>query len=248
MNTAVQAITWQGLVLALVPTFVVLLIMWRWTAGIGTGIYATIRMLVQLLLIGYVLVFIFETGEPTIVVAILGVMLLIASWISIRPLQHKSRRLYRNALVAISVSGVLTLALVSQVVIGIDPWFSSRYLIPLAGMIFAGAMNTISLSAERAWAEASRGVSYVETRRIALQAALIPMINSLFAVGLVSLPGMMTGQILSGTSPLVAAKYQIVVMSMLFGVSGMSAAIFLYLERGELENLREPAGGFDSDS
>lgn len=241
MNTAVQAITWQGLVLALVPTLIVLAIMWRWAAGIGTGIYATIRMLIQLMLIGYVLVFIFETGEPIIVVAILAAMLLVASWISIRPLQHKSSRLYRNALVSISLSGVLTLALVSQVVIGIDPWFSPRYVIPLAGMIFAGAMNTISLSAERAWAETERGVSYFETRRIALQAALIPMINSLFAVGLVSLPGMMTGQILSGTSPLVAAKYQIVVMSMLFGVSGMSAAIFLYLERGELEKLRESA-------
>ena len=59
---------------------------------------------------------------------------------------------------------------------------------------------------------------------------MIPIINSLFAVGLVSLPGMMTGQILSGISPLVAAKYQIVVMSMLFGVSGMSAAIYLVLQ------------------
>ena len=241
MNTAIQVITWQGLALAMVPTLIVLAIMWRWTAGIGTGVYATARMLVQLLLIGYVLVFIFETGEPIVVVGILAAMLLIASWISIRPLQHKSSRLYRNALVSISLSGVLTLALVSQAVIGIDPWFSPRYLIPLAGMIFAGAMNTISLSAERAWAETERGVSYTETRRIALQAALIPMINSLFAVGLVSLPGMMTGQILSGTSPLVAAKYQIVVMSMLFGVSGMSAAIFLYLERGELEKLHESA-------
>lgn len=234
MNSAVQAITWQGLALALVPAAIVLAIMWRWAAGIGTGVYATFRMLVQLLLIGYVLVFIFETGEPTVVLAILGVMLLVASWISIRPLQHKSRRLYRNALISISVSGVLTLALVSQAVIGIDPWFSPRYLIPLAGMIFAGAMNTISLAGERAWAESGRGVSYPEARRIAFQAALIPMINSLFAVGLVSLPGMMTGQILSGISPLVAAKYQIVVMSMLFGVSGMSAAIFLHLERSEL--------------
>ena len=241
MNSTVQAITWQGLGLALVPTAIVLTIMWRWTAGIRTGVYATLRMLIQLLLIGYVLVLIFETGEPTVVLAILGVMLLVASWISIRPLQHKSRRLYRNALISISVSGVLTLALISQAVIGIDPWFSPRYLIPLAGMIFAGAMNTISLAGERAWAEAGRGVSYPETRRIALQAALIPMINSLFAVGLVSLPGMMTGQILSGVSPLVAAKYQIVVMSMLFGVSGMSAALFLYLERAELNTLSEAA-------
>lgn len=228
-------ITWQGLVLAFVPALVVIVIMWRWSAGVGTGIYATVRMLMQLLLIGYVLVYIFDTGKPGVVLAVLGFMLVVSSWIAIRPLENKSRRLYRNAFISVTISGVITLALVSQAVIGIDPWFSPRYLIPLAGMIFAGAMTTISLAGERAYAEASRGVSYAETRRIAMQAALIPMVNSLFAVGLVSLPGMMTGQILSGVSPLVAAKYQIVVMSMLFGVTGMSAAMFLYLERDELQ-------------
>jgi len=241
MNAAVQLITWQGLSLALLPTLVVIAIMWRWQAGAGTGIYATFRMLAQLLLIGYVLVYIFGTGEPGVVLAVLGFMLVVSSWISIRPLANKSRRLYRNALISISLSGVVTLALVSQIVIGIDPWFNPRYLIPLAGMIFAGAMTTISLAGERAYAEASRGVSYEEARRIALQAALIPMVNSLFAVGLVSLPGMMTGQILSGVSPLVAAKYQIVVMSMLFGVTGMSAAMFLHLERNELQEVAKPS-------
>ncbi len=234
MNPTVQVITWQGLALAFVPTLIVLAIMWRWTAGVGTGIYATFRMLAQLLLIGYVLVYIFETGQSSVVLAVLGFMLVVSSWISIRPLQGKSRRLYRNAFISISLSGVLTLALVSQSVIGIEPWFNPRYLIPLAGMIFAGAMTTVSLAGERAYAEASRGVSYPEARRIAMQAALIPMVNSLLAVGLVSLPGMMTGQILSGVSPVVAAKYQIVVMSMLFGVTGMSAAMFLYLEKAEL--------------
>ena len=235
MNNAVQAITWQGLVLASIPTFFVLLLMWRWAAGAGTALYATARMLVQLLLIGYVLVYIFEAGEASIIMAVLGVMLLAASWISIRPVAQKSRRVYGHALLSIAVSGVLTLALVSQAVIGVEPWFSPRYLVPLAGMIFAGAMNTVSLAAERAYAEAARGVSFRETRRIAMQAALIPMINSLLAVGLVSLPGMMTGQILSGVSPLIAAKYQIVVMLMLFGVSGISAAMFLQLERKQLQ-------------
>ena len=239
MNSAVQLITWQGLALALVPTLIVIVIMWRWQAGAGTGIYATFRMLAQLLLIGYVLVYIFETGQPGVVMAVLGFMLIVSSWISIRPLSNKSRRLYGNALIAISVSGIVTLALISQLVIGIDPWFDPRYLIPLAGMIFAGAMTTISLAGERAYAEVSRGVSYSEARRIAMRAALIPMINALLAVGLVSLPGMMTGQILSGVSPLVAAKYQIVVMSMLFGVTGMSAAIFLILERKELQQQAE---------
>lgn len=235
MNTAVQAITWQGLIAASVPALMAVGIIWHWSAGAGTAIYAIARMLAQLLLIGYVLVYIFEAGEPSIVMAVLAVMLLAASWISIRPLARKSRRMFMNALLAITVSGVLTLALVSQVVIGVDPWFSPRYLVPLAGMIFSGAMNTVSLAGERAFAEASRGASYLEARRVAMEAALIPMINSLFAVGLVALPGMMTGQILSGVSPLIAAKYQIVVMLMLFGVSGLSAAIFVSLHREDLQ-------------
>jgi len=229
MNTAVQAIGWQGLVLAFLPALVVIGIMFRWAAGAKTAIYATVRMLVQLLLIGYVLVFIFSADQPGIIVAVLAVMLLAASWISIRPVQDKQPRVYLDALIAISVGGLLTLLLVSQFVIGVEPWFSPRYVVPLAGMIFAGAMNTVSLAAERLQAETERGTLYSEARRTALQAAMIPMINSLLAVGLVSLPGMMTGQILSGVSPMVAAKYQIVVMTMLFGVSGISAALYLTL-------------------
>ena len=235
MTGSVQAITWQGLALASLPTILVIGILWRWAAGSGTAIYANLRMLAQLLLIGYVLVYIFEAGEPTIILGVLAVMLLAASWISIRPLAVRSGRVWRHALIAIAVSGIAVLALVSQAVIGIDPWFSPRYLVPLAGMIFSAAMNTISLAGERAYAESDRGVSFAETRRIAMQAALIPMTNSLFAVGLVALPGMMTGQILSGVSPIVAAKYQIVVMLMLFGVTGLSAAVFITLERKTLE-------------
>jgi putative ABC transport system permease protein len=230
MNTSVQAITGQGLALALLPTFIVVGIMYRWAAGVSTAVYATIRMLIQLLLIGYVLVFIFSADQPGIIIAVLVIMLVAASWIAIRPVQNKQPRVYFNALVAISVGGLLTLLLVSQFVIDVHPWFSPRYVVPLAGMIFAGAMNTVSLAAERMQAETARGTSYPEARRTAFQASLIPMINSLFAVGLVSLPGMMTGQILSGVSPLIAAKYQIVVMSMLFGVSGISAALYLVLQ------------------
>ncbi len=79
--------------------------------------------------------------------------------------------------------------------------------------------------------ELGRGVSYDDARGIALNAALIPIINSLFAVGLVSLPGMMTGQILSGISPFIAARYQIMVMCMLFTAAGFSAAFFLVIAR-----------------
>ena len=229
METAVKVIATQGLVLAFLPALVVIGIMFYWSAGAKTAIYATLRMLIQLLLIGYVLVYIFSADQPGIIVAVLVIMLLAASWIAIRPVQHSQPRVFFHALAAISVGGLLTLILVSQFVINVDPWFSPRYVVPLAGMIFAGAMNTVSLAAERMQAEIVRETSFSEARRIALQASLIPMINSLFAVGLVSLPGMMTGQILSGVSPMIAAKYQIVVMAMLFGVSGISASLYLVL-------------------
>ncbi len=234
MDPAVTTISLNGLILAFLPAVIVIAILYRWAAEARTAIYATLRMLVQLLLIGYVLVYIFDADQPGIIISVLIIMLVVASWISIRPIQSKQPHLYLNALVAISVGGVPTLALVSQAVIDVQPWFNPRYVVPLAGMIFAGAMNTVSLAAERFQAEIDRRTSYVEARRTALQASLIPMINSLFAVGLVSLPGMMTGQILSGVSPLIAAKYQIVVMTMLFGASGISAAVYLVLAGRQL--------------
>ncbi len=229
MDTALTTISLHGLVIAFVPVAIVVGIMIRWSAGAPTAIYGSLRMLIQLLLIGYVLVYIFETDQPVIIIAVLVIMLTVASWIAIRPFQKKQPHAYLNSLAAISVGGILTLALVSQVVVGVEPWFSPRYVVPLAGMIFAGSMNAVSLAGERLQSELDRGTPYVEARRISLQASLIPITNSLFAVGLVALPGMMTGQILSGVSPLVAAKYQIVVMTMLFGTSGISAALYLVL-------------------
>jgi putative ABC transport system permease protein len=100
-------------------------------------------------------------------------------------------------------------------------------------MIFSNAMNSVSLAAERLGAELAQGSRYEQARNIALQAALIPITNSLLAVGLVALPGMMTGQILSGVSPLLAMRYQIMVMCMVYGSAGISAACFLTLSRPE---------------
>jgi len=234
MGTELTTISLQGLIFAMLPVAVVIGIMFRWSAGAGTAVYATLRMLIQLLLIGYVLIYVFDTDQPALIIAVLVIMLAMASWIAIRPLQKKQPQMYLNSLGAISVGGILTLTLVSQVVIDVQPWFSPRFVVPLAGMIFAGAMNAVSLAAERLQSESDRGTPYEEARRIALQASLIPITNSLFAVGLVALPGMMTGQILSGVSPLVAAKYQIVVMTMLFGASGISAALYLVLANRSL--------------
>ena len=231
MNTSVQSIPLTGLILAFIPTLIVLSILFRWSLNARTALYAVIRMLVQLLLIGYLLIYIFNADHPGVIVSVVTVMLVAASWIALRPLKNKLPHLYWKALGSIFLGGIPTLVLVTQVVLAIHPWFLPRYFIPLAGMILASCMNTLSVAAERFEAECANATPYIAARNIALQAALIPVTNSLFAVGLVSLPGMMTGQILSGISPLVAAQYQIVVMCMIFGASGMSATFYLILAK-----------------
>ena len=188
-------------------------------------------MLVQLLLIGYLLSYLFETDNPFLVIIILVVMIGVSAWIAASSIGSGGRRYFMNSLISIAAGGFVTLLLVTQGVLQLDPWYMPRYVIPLAGMIFANSMNTVSLAAERLNAEFSHNIDYPDARAIAFNAALLPNINSMFAVGLVSLPGMMTGQILSGVSPLIAVRYQIMVMCMIFGSSAISAACFLILAK-----------------
>ncbi len=229
MKIDIYEIEMFNLVIALIPIAVVIVILALWSLNSKTAIYASARMLIQLIAIGYILTSIFTLDNPSIVVLVLAVMLLMASWIALRPLKRRSRDLFFKALIAISISGILTLLLVTLAVLEIDYWYQPQYVIPLAGMIFSNAMNTVSLAAERIESDRSSGIDYLHARNNALSASLIPVINTFFAVGIVALPGMMTGQILSGVSPLIAAKYQIVIMSVIFGSSGISAAIYLHL-------------------
>ena len=154
-------------------------------------------------------------------------MLGASSWIALRPLESHGRGLYLKTLLAIAIGGVFTLAIVTIGVLRLDPWSAPRTAIPIAGMIFSNAMNTVSLAAERFEAEPRNAVSYELARRRALETALIPMVNVFLAVGLVSLPGMMTGQILSGVDPQIAVRYQIMVMCMTFGAAGIAAIAYL---------------------
>ncbi len=220
-----------SLVLAFIPSLALIVIMHWWSLKALTAVYANLRMLVQLLIIGYVLNYIFATEQPLIIVAVVLVMIGVSAWIALRPLKTHDARRYLGSLAAIGAAGLTMLVLITEVVLDMPRWFEPRYVVPLAGMIFANAMNTVSLAAERFEAEHGRGIDYPTARRVALDAALIPQINALLAVGLVSLPGMMTGQILSGVDPLVAARYQIMVMCMIFGSAGLAAVIYLLLQR-----------------
>lgn len=240
MAKSIQIISIPNLMVALIPVIAVLFVLWQWRQGVKVSVWAVIRMAIQLILVGYVLTYIFESDSSWIVVGVLAVMLFSSSWIALRTLSSRRKELFFKAFASIVVGGVAVLFLITQGVLMLDPWYMPQYLIPLAGMIFANAMNSISLAGERLIAELNRGLEYCEARNTALRAALIPITNSLFAVGLVSLPGMMTGQILSGVSPLIAVRYQIMVMCMAFGSAGISVAMFLVLIRSSLSELDHP--------
>ena len=235
MNQTISTISLLNLSVAFVPVAVTIFILFKWSLNAKNAMYAVARMLVQLLLIGYFLSYIFDSDSAWVVLLVLVVMVLASSWIALGTVVDNRRLLYKPAFISITVAGGLTLILITQGVMLLDPWYLPQSIIPIAGMIFANSMNSVSLAAERLSAEIARDVPYDSARNIALQSSLIPVINSLFAVGLVSLPGMMTGQILSGVSPLIAARYQIMVMCMVFGSAGIATAYFLVLARPVLD-------------
>ena len=240
MKESIYFIPIPKLLIALSLTLITIAVYRRWSMTISSTLIGLVRMLLQLLLVGYALTYIFQEKNPAIILIVLCVMLCAASWIALRPLKINRRNLIWRSALAIAGGGIFTLVVISVFVIGIDPWYEPRYLIPLAGMIFANAMNSVSLSAERFESEIQRNNDPIVARQKAYEASLIPITNSLFAVGIVSLPGMMTGQILSGVSPLIAVRYQIVVMCMVFSAAGISSAIYLTLRKADRSlNLRK---------
>ncbi len=205
--------------------------MWRTGKGYGHALQAIARMLLQLTLIGYVLVYIFQTESGMIISGILVVMLVAASWIALNTTDLPKGPLFFASLVSVIVGGGTTLLLITQGVLQLRPWYQPSYMIPLAGMIFAASMTNISLALDRLHAELGNGSTFHSARDTAFRTSMIPVTNSFLAVGLISLPGMMTGQILSGVSPLIAVRYQIMVMCMIFGAAGLSTLCFLQMIR-----------------
>ncbi|TDJ30465.1 MAG: ABC transporter permease [Gammaproteobacteria bacterium] len=231
MDVVVPTIPFTNLLLGFIPVILLLAIMHAWSLNALQAIYANGRMLIQLLAIGYVLTYVLETDQPLLVLAVIVFMIGVSAWIALRPLADQRLKLYPIVLISIAACGISVMLLVTQLILDLPRWFEPRYVVPLAGMIFANTMNTISLAAERFRSEIARNDDYLVARRTALETALIPQINALLAVGLVSLPGMMTGQILSGIDPLVAVRYQIMVMCMIFASAGLAAACYLTLLR-----------------
>src|SRR5207253_6333623 len=191
-------------------------------------VWGAVRGAAQLIAIGYVLLLLFNHEKPAWVLLLLAVMLVAAAGTAARRVERgpSSGVLFPRAMAAIGAGTVVADVPVFAGVVPLHPWYEARYLVPISGMMLSNAMNTVALAFERIFASARTEADQVEALlalgatprqalerqvRATLRAALLPTINGLLTVGLVALPGMMTGQIVSGTPPEQAVRYQIVI-------------------------------------
>ena len=143
------AITLVDIAVAFIPVAMTLGLIFVWSSSIKNAAIAIVRMLLQLLVIGYALEFIFNANSQWIILAVLCFMLVAASWIALVALPVKRTTLLTYSFAAIAVAGVFNLILITQGVLHADPWYQPAIIVPLAGMIFSNAMNMVSLAGER---------------------------------------------------------------------------------------------------
>lgn len=214
------------------------------------------RTVIQLSLIGFVLQALFASGAP-VWVALMALVMLLAAGREVLARQKLPLRGpwgFGVGMSAMFVSSFSVAVLAMTVVVSPEPWYAPRYAIPLLGMLLGNTMNGLSLAlnhltqnvrAQRAVIETrlalgqSKCEAIAEIRRESVRTGLIPIINSMAAAGIVSLPGMMTGQILAGNPPGDAVKYQILVMFLIAGGTGFGTMAAVWLTSCRLFDQRD---------
>ncbi|MDR3641648.1 MAG: iron export ABC transporter permease subunit FetB [Humidesulfovibrio sp.] len=215
--------------------------------GLGRDILiGTVRTFAQLFLMGWVLGFVFAVDSPWLVLALFLVMAAAAA--------HTARGRVKESAVSFawpmygSMAAVYLLITVTVTggIVHAEPWWKPQYFLPIGGMVLGNSMNSVAVALDRLFSDLRARASVVEMQlclgadaaeasadmtRAAVRAGMIPSINSMMAVGLVSIPGMMTGQILGGSDPTQAIRYQIVVMLMLVGATALGSTVLTLLIR-----------------
>lgn len=208
-------------------------------------VISAIRMTLQLMITGYILVYVFET--PNILVTFIAICVMESFAIKNvfkRVKVEMSKQLKTVVIISIIFGTLTSLLYFLIVVVRINPWYDPRYFIPIAGMLVGNAMTGVSLAANALLSNMYDKRNLVETALMlgatpraatkiiidgVFDSAILPTINYMMGMGIVSLPGMMTGQILSGTSPLIAIKYQITIMLGILGSVAFTVILFLHL-------------------
>lgn len=240
-------ISFGQLALCLVFVVVVGAISLRQALGLEKNLaLGTVRSIAQLTLMGYVLRLLFALDSPWLMLAVFAVMTWFAADIVRGRVKKQNVAYFMPTLLVMQIVYFLVTCYVTGVIIRAEPWWMPQYFIPVGGMVAGNSMNALAISLDRFFSdlksarpayemqvtlgatpeEASRDVF-----RNALRAGMIPSINSLMGAGIVSIPGMMTGQILAGGDPAEASRYQIVVMLMMVAATALASFAVLHLVR-----------------
>lgn len=236
---------WEDLMMTMALFAVVILLSVREGLKVERSmLIATIRTVAQLLLMGLVVKALFAVEAWYVIVAALMIMMTYAAKAGLGRMKKRVRGLFMPMWVGVVTGSVFTIAVVTGAILKIDPWYRPDVLIPLGGMILGNAMNGGSLAADRLYTEIKSRQEEIETllllgwdykkaaqeaKRESVRAALIPTINTMMTVGVVHLPGVMVGQMLGGVEPMVAAKYQIIIMLMVASSVTLTAVVFTRL-------------------
>jgi putative ABC transport system permease protein len=214
---------------------------------------AATRTVVQLLLVGLVLQWVFNLERWYLVVALMMVMVLVAGAAAVRRTDRRYPGIWLDSLLAMWLSSWAVTGVALLAVVRVEPWFTPQYAIPLLGMILGNTLNGISLGLDRLGEEltargtqveslltlgATRWEAAREPVRQAVRTGMIPILNSMMVVGIVSLPGMMTGQLLSGVSPVEAVKYQVVILFLIASGTALGTVSVVLLGYRRLFNAR----------
>ena len=212
---------------------------------------AAVCTVVQLLLIGFVLEWVFRVDRWYVVLAMMSIMTFVAGVAAIKRTGFRFPGIWARSVAATWASSWLVAALALGVIVRVRPWYTPQYAIPLLGMILGNTLNGVSLGLDRLGSELlgkrdqveaslALGATRWEAARQPIQQAvktgLVPTINAMMVVGIVSLPGMMTGQLLAGTNPLEAVKYQIVIMFLIASGAALGTVSVVLLSFRRLFN------------
>ncbi len=240
MNELIELTPWDlalAAVLLIIPAAISIALKLGLEKRLGV---ASVRTVVQLAFIGFVLEWVFDLNRWYYVVPVLVVMLLMAARAAINRSERRFPGAYVAAFGSLVLASSVTAFSVTEVVIGVEPWYAPRYVIPLIGMLLGNGLNGISLGLDRLLNDLVQKRRSVEARlalgasswqavqpwmRDAVRSGMVPIINSMMIVGLVSLPGMMTGQILAGAAPINAVAYQILIMFMIAAATALGVIV-----------------------
>jgi putative ABC transport system permease protein len=200
---------------------------------------SALRMVIQLALVALVLKFVFELGSP-LWTALIAILMLGAATFEIRSQQDRRFRGWQSFALSAGppfIAGLLGTMIAAVAVIGGDPWYAPRYILPILGMMLGNAMSGVSLVLDTITDTVNRDRSAIEARlalgdsgfealsealRRGVKTGLMPILSSMASTGIIALPGMMTGQILAGINPVDAAKYQVMILLLVGGATGLA--------------------------